>query len=417
MRNLALFATTVLAASLAHAAGSAGTWTTMIYTPYSASADGSVVVGDDASVDNIWRWTSGTGTQYIGGVSSLNTGVGEVFVSANGSTIVGGSLDANGVRNTSVYQAATGTWLSLGGLGGYSYSGGLSTYANNTANYNSTGSAWGMSTNGTFVVGQSYQSGNGSNNSRATVWNTVTGTITNLGNNPGITVGPNQRTRANGVSDDGKVVGGFGANSTPLVWTENADGKTYSAIQVAAVTGTTLNAVNAVSADGQWVAGAGYIGTSNGSAYRFNPGTSQLQMLGKLNANSGGNDAAMAMSADGSTIVGYENDNSGDPIERAGFIWTASSGIESLDTFLAGYGIDTSNTFNFSTPLGMSSNSTSLTIVGFGNANGSGVRTGFEVTVPLTAAVPEASTYAMMLAGLGAIGFVARRRRSGRTAG
>ena len=34
-----------------------------------------------------------------------------------------------------------------------------------------------------------------------------------------------------------------------------------------------------------------------------------------------------------------------------------------------------------------------------------------QVDLPFTAAVPEPETYALMLAGLGALGFVARRRR------
>jgi hypothetical protein len=36
---------------------------------------------------------------------------------------------------------------------------------------------------------------------------------------------------------------------------------------------------------------------------------------------------------------------------------------------------------------------------------------GVDRTLMITAAVPEAETYAMMLAGLGLVGFMARRRR------
>ena len=407
MRHLAFFATTLLASSLAQAAAS-GTWNTVPFLPYMASADGSVVVGDIIQPDGIWRWTAAGGVQIIpGGVSSLNPGAGEVLVSADGNQMAAAYLDpTTNIRSASTYNVSTGQWTPLTGLGGYSTA--PSTVANNGAQYVSTGTVWAMGSDGKFAAGQAYQVGNGIANSRAVIWNTQTNTVVNLGSNPYSTFGPNQRTRANGVSDDGRVAGGFGGNNTPLVWTDFDGDGVYTTVAVGAV-----NQVMAVSGNGLWAVGQGALGTNGGAAYRFNTATSTLSFLPQVNAALGA-DSATAVNTDGSVIVGYENVTGGAQ-SRAGFIWladgTATGHSMSLDSFLAGYGIDTADTFNFATPLGISSNGTSTTIVGFGYANGSQIGEGFSVTVPYAAAVPETSTLAMLMAGLGALGFVARRRQ------
>lgn len=401
MFKFALLPATLLATGLtvssAHAAGSL---TLLPYTPYSVNATGTAAAGDDINLNSVWMWTTTGGVQNIGGVSSINPGAGIAVISADGSRIAGATLDsATGTRSASVYNVATGQWTALAGLGGYSATPG--TPAQNATNFLSTGSVWAMSSDGTFVAGQSYQVGNGTTNSRATIWNTQTGTVTNLGNNPGITSGPNARTRVNGISDNGRVAGGFGANSTPLVWTDFDGDGSYATVSINAVSGAgSVNAVNAVSANGQWAVGSGFINSASGSAYRFNTSTNQLSFLGQLTAGVVG--AATAVNADGSVIVGYEG--SGGASTRRGFIWTTAGGMQSFDDYLAGFGIDTANSFNFATPIGISADGRS--IVGFGYANGSQVAQGFLVNI---SAVPEPGTYAMF--GLGLLLMAARRSR------
>jgi hypothetical protein len=53
---------------------------------------------------------------------------------------------------------------------------------------------------------------------------------------------------------------------------------------------------------------------------------------------------------------------------------------------------------------------TGTTVAGYGET---GTMGGYPVSQTITAAVPESETYAMMMAGLGMIGFMARRRRGG----
>ena len=51
---------------------------------------------------------------------------------------------------------------------------------------------------------------------------------------------------------------------------------------------------------------------------------------------------------------------------------------------------------------------TGTSVAGYGAL---GTMSGYPVSQTITAAVPEPETYALMLAGLGLMGFIARRRR------
>jgi hypothetical protein len=406
MRKLALFTALALAAGLAQA--QTGTFNFLPFTPHSISADGQTVVGDDVNIDQVWMWTAASGVTAIGGKSSLNPGAGNVYVNADGSRIYGAAMDANGVRNASVYDVARGQWTSMGGLGGYSYSGGLSPDpATNALYYNATGTTWGNSSNGQYVVGQSYQPGNGTTNVRATIWNTQTGSLINLGGNPLVTTGPNARTRASGISNDGRVVAGFGGSlTTALAWTDYDGDGLYTTVNISAAANTKVGIAYDVSDNGQWIVGAGGSGTQ-GAAYRFNPATNAIETLGHIDPLNPQTGTAVSTNGTGSIILGYEG--TGAPWDRQGFIWTEGSGMQSLDSYLAQWGIDTGDTFNFATPMGMSADG--LSIVGFGYDKQTLIGKGFIVTLPAAAAVPEPAEGALMLAGLGFMAFVAYRRR------
>jgi hypothetical protein len=101
------------------------------------------------------------------------------------------------------------------------------------------------------------------------------------------------------------------------------------------------------------------------------------------------------------------------------FLDGVALGFKSNDMWWAGSYGHTAGTFNFASVAVGAGNHT-LQLFGLENCcdggqqaqfriNGSGYTT-FGTNDGLTAAVPEPETYALMLAGLGAIGFVARRR-------
>lgn len=74
---------------------------------------------------------------------------------------------------------------------------------------------------------------------------------------------------------------------------------------------------------------------------------------------------------------------------------------------------DPSGTFCNWTPVGVAFEGTAKSINFGGTANQTGFdNITFGASVPVTTNVPEPGTYAMMFAGLGALGFVARRRKA-----
>jgi hypothetical protein len=89
--------------------------------------------------------------------------------------------------------------------------------------------------------------------------------------------------------------------------------------------------------------------------------------------------------------------------------------IDSSLTDGSGLGFDMSLLVPTASFAGLAANSRIVFAVQYGGDDsvvpGSGASDGFEEWSAVTAAVPEPETYALMLAGFGALGFVARRRR------
>ncbi|MBV8500130.1 MAG: PEP-CTERM sorting domain-containing protein [Paucibacter sp.] len=397
MRTPLLFTASLFTASLAQA----GTYYLLPDMAQSISNNGSLVVGDDQGKNRVWTYVdAGTyGNGYltsIGGTAAGNGIGGEVSVNGAGTLIAAQAYNpATGLQQPVYYSTTTGRWTYLSGLGGTDGNpASSSTSYSNPAGIGSTGAAYAISGNGQFIAGDSYAVGpsgaGGIGLFHATVWNTSTGALTDLG----VGAGTSTYARANAISSDGRVVAGQDANGNALTWVDATGSGNYSMINIGQATGfRNLGDAEGVSGNGQWVIGGDY---------RYNVQTNKIQFLGRLSANPF-QMIAITSSPDGSVILGTERDDGSNLGNAQGFIWTASGGMKSLNSYLSGLGINT-GTFNFTTPMSMSPDGRYIS--GWGIDNTTGSIEGFVVDT-----VPEASTSLMMLAGLGMLGFVSLRRR------
>lgn len=356
----------------------------------STSADGRYTVGTDQATGHYFMWDQNTGIKDIGGKAAGNGIGGSPAISANGGRVIGSAYNANsGKYEMSFRDNATGQWTHLGGLGGDSGAVGESS------------SGWAVSGNGQYVAGAAYVPGTQAGRYHAAVWNQAVGTMNDLGGS-GIT-GPNNSTRANAISDDGRTVVGWSLGRTATVWKDaNGDGN-YVRSLITDDSGVSPGEASDVSGDGKWVVGVGN-GNNGRSAWIWSAATGVQNIAHMVASN---NSSATAVSEDGSFVVGFEAPLGGLGLSRTGYIWTQAGGTQNFDSFLAGLGIDVDNTFNFSTPLGISADG--KTIVGFGYRPGDVSAYGFSVNI--ATAVPEAASLWMMLGGLGGLSLLRRSHR------
>ena len=367
MRKSVFLAATLLASSMAQADAS---FSNVPFYALSVSADGQIATGVGAS-SAIPVWSAATGATTL--IATGQAGPSPA-VSADGDRVAG-TFNVNGHRYAGYYSLSAGQWTTAPGL--------------STAG-TSHGQAFAISGNGQFVAG--YSSINGltpQSNLHATLWTMAAGTATDLG------AATNDFTTIYALSYDGKVAVGRAPFGTGVVWTDFDGDGNYARTNL---TGVGVSWV--VSGDGHWAAGTS---GPNNSAYMYNTVTQQYSVLPKVNSSF--SSTPTYLSADGSTVLGYELSATG---ARTGFIWRAGMGIMSMDAFLAEQGVDLNDSFAFRVPASMSADGS--TIVGYGTVNGTVGDIGF--VVQNLAPVPEPSTYAMLALGLGAVGFVARRRRA-----
>lgn len=345
------------------------------------SADGSVVVGYSSSSAGGWeafRWEGGvmTGLGDLpgGGFSSQATGV-----SADGSVVVGTGVAASGWHEGFRWQDGVMTGL-----------GSLRTDAPSSK-------ANGVSGDGSVVVGQS----DSPVSLLAVRWQG--GRIASLGYVPGFEVA----FEAHGVSADGSVIVGEGrfwqggARSSAFRW----EGGVLTALGGDLTGGMSHSIVDGVhsiaygvSADGSVVVGAA-ASIPRMRSVRWKDGVMMplghpIPQLDELFGS-----RAIAASADGSVIVGDAVFNG-----REAFLWTEASGKRSLRQVLVDdYGLGASlDGWQLVSATAISPDG--LSFAGWGQ----GPRGHVEGWV---ATVPEPETWAMLAAGLGILGWAARRRR------
>jgi uncharacterized membrane protein len=266
--------------------------------------DGEIVVGNGPGGGYYWKWKTDPAPTVIGGNSA-------VAISDDGTVIVGSINDpVTGDSVAGRWTQATG-WLSLG-------------FLPNSLSCPSKSNAYDVSADGSTVVGLSWDGCSG----RGFIWTLATGMqeLQVLGN------GGN---RATAISADGSAIGGFAQGSfsrTPAYWQPDLSGQLIDINEQ----GEAYN----FTADGSLSVGTMYQGSTSGwySAYSRTSG-GVITNLGSLNSNMAG--TAKDVTEDGSFIVGY--DVAG--LTREAWLWTAGSGIISLDSVLASMGFAGTDTF------------------------------------------------------------------------
>lgn len=389
-RPAAVIAALALAIAAPHA--SSQTLATFGSAAYDVSANGIVAYGAGSS-NALWSLATGTSTS-IGGTAPGSSGIGgKLAISADGTRVAGMMLNSGTGKYTSAYYStSTGTWTQLNGLGGA-----IGSISQTT---------WGMSSDGRFIVGNSYTAVG--NYSHATITDTQTGVTTDVG------PAGNTQSRVNAISTDGKVAFGYNTSSRRgSIWRDpEGDGSYEQTIVTYPGTGGNTNEGLALSDNGLWAAGSSF---NTGLPYLVNVATGVVSTFDKLPFNDGSPSQKStaipsAISEDGNTIIGTHSIG-GTLNTNHGFIWTAGSGVMDLDDYFALNGVDTANAYNFVSPLAMSLQTDgSMAFVGIAQDVATGAAVGFAVTI--AAAVPEPASYALMLGGLAAMGFAARRRRA-----
>ena len=213
-----------------------------------------------------------------------------------------------------------------------------------------------ISDNGNVVVGLAYVPGGGFNSARAFRADFAAGTLISLGHTGG------EGSRANCVSADGLVVGGWDRSPTtsidlPAVWRIDPGTGTVTPFVLAGP--DDVGEIGGCNADGSQLAGASsqFPGqlvrwTWNGSAYLPEP-------LGTIDD---GFVSVTGMSNDGTVIVG----STGGFFSQEAFIWTPATGMTRLRDYLTERGITgLPDDASLSAVLSISPDGRALTVGGF----------------------------------------------------
>ena len=340
------------------------------------SADGSTVVGRATTEfgSQAVRWDAVNGLQGLGHLDGGGTTGRATAVSSDGSVIVGASDSMGSVASTSEFGTEAFRWDAASGMQGLGdlLGGPFASVARD------------VSADGAVVVGFSSATDlPGDSGTEAFRWEASTGLV-GLGALPGGSIG----TLATGISADASII--VGAAGRPDG--ENTVGFRWDAVNGYRDLGDRPDGeldynARAISADGSVIAGRGFL-----PGIRWDEANG-IRFLGPTDELGG---IPNAVSDDGRMIGG---DNS----PFGAFIWTAETGVQGLDVFLAAMGVDVTG-WTFDSVQGFSSDG--RTIVGFGT-NPSGNWEGF------VAVVPEPSTATLLCLGLTALG--AMRRDSSAT--
>ncbi|MFV0305946.1 MAG: T9SS type A sorting domain-containing protein [Moheibacter sp.] len=295
------------------------------------SNDGVVVL---SSMSSNFIWSEADGLTVLNMMTNGTELAGSPKISDDGMRIAASAVNPESdYTEMAIYDVSTEQWTYLGGIG--------------SAVDNHLSTAWGLSGDGETVVGLGWLS---TLEAHAIKWTETDGLV-----NMGTTVA-DRSTRANDASFDGsKIVG----------WQDAVSGYRQAAIWVDGVQtiltdgGTPLTEAIAISNDGNWVVGGRYNylpwiwNESEGVTSITHPDAGQFFRGG-----------AMAISGDGSMVVGYFRAWPGGPYFGEGFIWTKEAGRINLNEYVESLGLDDLG-ITFSLPSGISSDGKYITGTGF----------------------------------------------------
>ncbi|MFO0963530.1 MAG: hypothetical protein U0625_11590 [Phycisphaerales bacterium] len=300
----------------------------------SASADGRVVAGQDSF--SYWYWTFDAWVQPVPGSVPAGNGVGGQAGITDDGTVMTCSMqwDFNGVLKTeaTLFNITTYEAQSVGSFDG----------ANCDAER--TG-AWGLSADGSTVVGLGWQTGC---QARAFRWRAATGVV-DLG-----TLYFFKPTRANACNANGNVIVG---------WNDDYSGYRQAAVwnngvqqNLTAPGNVKLREAIAVSGDGVWVGGIGRASLNNGAPWRWSQATG-YQSLGPTPID--GTHSVTAFNHDGSKALCYLGFAAA---FGEGYIWIQDRGYVPLEQYAQEHGVTIPADVHLALPLGISADE--MTIVG-----------------------------------------------------
>ena len=305
------------------------------YATMSDVSDTGVAVGNVMNVDHV-MWNEGSGLITIGEISGEEPISGTTSISNDAKYISGTMTNPqSGKSEMARYDTATKTWTYLGDLGPDT----------------DGSSAWGMTSDGSAVVGLGFTSGW---EAHAIKWTQATGLV-----DLGSTVEA-ASSRANAISADGTVVVG---------WQDDDFGDRFAVYWKNNVQNFILNGTNSFTGEGQAVTpdGSTIVGTAEaeeaGFVWNVTDGYTSIKHPDPMYIG-----GATGVSDDGKTVIGYFRPWGAPATSGEGFIWTKETGTLNLNEYVASLGYDDLG-ITFALPLGISPNG--KYIVGLGaSANG-----------------------------------------------
>lgn len=337
----------------------------------SLSADGTrgVAVGPQ-NTGYHYTWSLSGGVSNIGGIVNA----GQPRITADGSQIVMTALNpATGKYEFASYDWTTGSTQMLGSLGSFSGT--------------SAASVWGLSGDGSTVVGLGWISGG-----TAHAMSVRNGVVSDLGS-----LVSGRSSRANSANYDGSVIVG---------WQDQSNGARTAAIWVNGVesvlttsSGSFLGEAADVSNDGNWVVGQG-TSLNSFSVWRWSAATGVQNLF---NPGAGNRTAVSTISDDGGLVLGYTRGFSSPPVTGRGWVWSEATGKLDLTDLALSQGINLGGV-TLAMPSAISADG--MTIAGTASNNQAFV---LRLNAPVVA-VPEPTAPMLMSLGLVGLWFLRRQR-------